>query len=51
MERDCYEIGDLYCFFILKSAVQLAGAAPTVALNCGCVAPQPSHSDPYPDLL
>ena len=47
-----------YCFFILKSAVELAGAAPTVL--CGgsipvvvvvALPPQPSHSDPYPDLL
>ena len=34
--RPWNEIGDLYCFFILKSAVELAGAAPT---HCGAQSP------------
>ena len=51
--RPWNEIGYLYCFFILKSAVELAGAAPTVALNCGCVAPpaEPLRSIPRSSLV
>ena len=51
--RPWNEIGDLYCFFILKNAVELAGAAPTVALNCGCVAPpaEPLRSIPRSSLV